>query len=285
MGRMATSVRKSRGRKVQPSAARSGDGAEVPADVHTHVRKVRGDVRPAKVSQRSRKKSRKHLRNSAPSPVAAESKGSLAGRVFDANEAPKFSKAQLARWNKRYPKHPDIFKLLEESHRLRKEYPAHSHLDEQQDKTLRHPWIAKSHVGSLPGPEPAVEDVLAYRQVFDSAAEMNELASLKVRIEELSKPAPTLEDQQRWQQTYIADECDRIKVMLLEKNLAYGSSFSHPLRIFSKACSEEQILVRIDDKLSRLSRGSNAGEDVVLDLIGYLVLLRVTRKHTPVTGP
>lgn len=76
----------------------------------------------------------------------------------------------------------------------------------------------------------------------------------------------------------IADECMRIASMLLEKNAAYGSSFSQPLRIMSKASAEEQILVRIDDKLSRLARGSAAGEDTVLDLIGYLVLLRVARR-------
>jgi hypothetical protein len=76
----------------------------------------------------------------------------------------------------------------------------------------------------------------------------------------------------------IAEECDALKAMLLEKNLAYGSSALRPLRVFSKASSVEQILVRIDDKLSRLSRGSAAGEDVELDLLGYLVLLRIARK-------
>lgn len=40
----------------------------------------------------------------------------------------------------------------------------------------------------------------------------------------------------------------------------------------------EQIRVRLDDKLSRLARGSAAGEDVELDLLGYLILLRVARK-------
>ena len=34
--------------------------------------------------------------------------------------------------------------------------------------------------------------------------------------------------------------------------------------------------MRIDDKLSRLARGTDyADEDTVLDLIGYLVLLRI----------
>lgn len=76
----------------------------------------------------------------------------------------------------------------------------------------------------------------------------------------------------------IAEECDAIKAMLLEKNAAYGDSAIRPVRIMSKASATEQILVRIDDKLSRIARGSAAGEDVILDLIGYLVLLRIAQR-------
>jgi hypothetical protein len=76
----------------------------------------------------------------------------------------------------------------------------------------------------------------------------------------------------------IATECDSIKEMLLEKNRAYGDSALRPLRVFSSAPAIEQIKVRIDDKLSRLSRGTASGEDVVLDLIGYLILLRVAER-------
>lgn len=79
-------------------------------------------------------------------------------------------------------------------------------------------------------------------------------------------------------QLLIAEECDALRDMLLEKNKAYGSSFSNPLRIFSKADVEEMINVRLDDKLSRLARGKAAGEDVELDLMGYLVLKRVLRR-------
>lgn len=75
----------------------------------------------------------------------------------------------------------------------------------------------------------------------------------------------------------IAIACDEIRDMLLEKNRAYGSSALAPVRIFSRASSVEQILVRLDDKLSRLARGKAAGEDVELDLLGYLILLRIAR--------
>jgi hypothetical protein len=76
----------------------------------------------------------------------------------------------------------------------------------------------------------------------------------------------------------IVNECDAIKAMLLEKNAAYGNSALNPLRVFSKADSAEQIKVRIDDKLSRLARGSAAGEDTIADLIGYLILLRIATR-------
>lgn len=79
-------------------------------------------------------------------------------------------------------------------------------------------------------------------------------------------------------QRLIAAECDELKAMLLAKNRAYGNSALRPLRIFSKADPIEQIKVRIDDKLSRVARGKAAGEDVTRDLVGYLVLLRVSRK-------
>lgn len=75
----------------------------------------------------------------------------------------------------------------------------------------------------------------------------------------------------------IAMVCDEVKDMLLQKNAAYGDSALQPLRIFSSASPIEQINVRIDDKLSRLARGSAAGEDTELDLIGYLILKRVAQ--------
>jgi len=76
----------------------------------------------------------------------------------------------------------------------------------------------------------------------------------------------------------IVDECLAVAKVLVEKNAAYGNSALEPVRIFSKSSPTEQLLVRLDDKLSRLARGSAAGEDVVLDLIGYLVLLRISMR-------
>lgn len=69
--------------------------------------------------------------------------------------------------------------------------------------------------------------------------------------------------------------CYRVWHMLDAKNRAYGNSALEPVRVFSRADSVEQIRVRLDDKLSRLARGTASGEDVVADLMGYLVLLKV----------
>jgi len=77
-------------------------------------------------------------------------------------------------------------------------------------------------------------------------------------------------------QRMIVEECDRIKVMLLQKNRKYGDSAIHPVRCFSRASPIEQINIRLDDKISRLMSGQeDEDEDVEDDLMGYLVLKRV----------
>lgn len=49
-------------------------------------------------------------------------------------------------------------------------------------------------------------------------------------------------------------------------------------RCFSKASAQEQILVRMDDKLSRIqNRQNDEDEDVFMDLAGYLILYLVAR--------
>jgi hypothetical protein len=74
----------------------------------------------------------------------------------------------------------------------------------------------------------------------------------------------------------ILEQCMALAAMLIEKNIAYGDSALDPVRVFSRGMdASAQILVRIDDKLSRIARGSAAGEDAVLDLLGYLVLYRI----------
>jgi len=79
-------------------------------------------------------------------------------------------------------------------------------------------------------------------------------------------------------ETKISGVCDDIKELLIHKNRKYGNSALKPCRVFSKSSAVEQLLVRIDDKLNRIMKGAGLlanDEDVVNDLIGYLVLLKI----------
>lgn len=78
----------------------------------------------------------------------------------------------------------------------------------------------------------------------------------------------------------ITQKCDDLKALLLEKNRGYGNSALDPVRIFSRACPVEQLLVRIDDKISRIARGqktANISENEAMDIAGYLVLLSIAQ--------
>lgn len=81
-------------------------------------------------------------------------------------------------------------------------------------------------------------------------------------------------------QLMIAATCDEVKEMLLEKNRKYGNSALNPLRLFSKADPIEQIRVRLDDKFSRLlNMPEDENEDVIKDIIGYLVIYKIQQKR------
>jgi hypothetical protein len=70
---------------------------------------------------------------------------------------------------------------------------------------------------------------------------------------------------------------DDIRDLLIAKNAKYGNSALEPLGVFSQLSVKEGLLIRIDDKLKRIKNGSleKDDEDVVNDLIGYLILLKI----------
>jgi hypothetical protein len=71
-----------------------------------------------------------------------------------------------------------------------------------------------------------------------------------------------------------------VKDMLVAKNRSYGDSALYPTRIFSKADTVEQLLVRIDDKLSRIQNGHDwPGDNEIDDMIGYLILLKIAKEN------
>lgn len=72
---------------------------------------------------------------------------------------------------------------------------------------------------------------------------------------------------------------DKIGDLLVSKNRSYGDSALNPIRVFSRADRLEQLSVRIDDKLSRIQRGTEfEDEDTERDLIGYLILRLIAKE-------
>lgn len=71
-----------------------------------------------------------------------------------------------------------------------------------------------------------------------------------------------------------------VENLLISKNIKYGDAALNPNQTFSKSDAVELIRVRIDDKLSRIrNRTNDEDEDPELDLLGYLVLLRIAKKR------
>jgi hypothetical protein len=79
----------------------------------------------------------------------------------------------------------------------------------------------------------------------------------------------------------VEEVLDSIEKMLIDKNRKYGNSALEPLGVFSQLSAKEGLLIRIDDKLKRIKNGSleKDDEDVVNDLIGYLVLLKISNNE------
>ena len=74
----------------------------------------------------------------------------------------------------------------------------------------------------------------------------------------------------------ILDQCLEIAEMLIKKNISYGNSALNPVRIFSKADPKEQLMVRLDDKLSRIKNyESFPGDNDIDDMTGYLILYKI----------
>ena len=79
----------------------------------------------------------------------------------------------------------------------------------------------------------------------------------------------------------ILVQCLEIATLLLQKNISYGNSALDPIKVFaSNVDAGKQIDIKIDDKLSRIKRGSEfQGDDTILDLTGYLVLKLIHEKR------
>ena len=134
----------------------------------------------------------------------------------------------------------DVKKTIDDYHKMAKD----NHLEEYVPSTLGN----KAHVGDNP-----------FEGLAKSSRKWKKMTNSQEEIEAV---------------------LEEVKKLLLAKNEQYGDSALSPNRIFSKASTDEQIKVRIDDKLNRLMLGNDSMEtddDIIKDLIGYLVLLLVSQ--------
>lgn len=79
----------------------------------------------------------------------------------------------------------------------------------------------------------------------------------------------------------ITEACDEIKEMLIEKNYQYRNSLHSTPPLFTDIDSITGIKARINDKLNRIKQTglTDATEDTLDDLIGYLIHLRIAYKN------
>lgn len=78
-------------------------------------------------------------------------------------------------------------------------------------------------------------------------------------------------------QDKIIEITEAMRDLLLYKNEKYGDSALHPKRIFHKGNAVSSILIRLDDKLSRVMENNDQLPRIndVVDIIGYCTLLLI----------
>jgi hypothetical protein len=130
-------------------------------------------------------------------------------------------------------------------------------------------WISR-HGSTKDGVEVSREDSMTVESMQDLITRECDALITKL-ISETSESVATA--------SLITDEVNKLKDLLIEKNAAYGNSAAEPVRIFSKLDPLAQLYIRMDDKLSRITKGVElAGEDAKWDLAGYLILERIIKR-------
>ena len=78
-------------------------------------------------------------------------------------------------------------------------------------------------------------------------------------------------------QQKITEITNAMRELLLYKNQKYGDSALHPKQIFYKGDAVSSILIRLDDKLSRVMENNEQLPRIndVADIIGYCTLLLI----------
>jgi hypothetical protein len=73
---------------------------------------------------------------------------------------------------------------------------------------------------------------------------------------------------------------DNFKEFLKEKNRRYGDSAINPIKIFSKVDASNSILIRLDDKLNRITNSSELRKNDISDIFGYIALYMISKEWT-----
>ena len=84
-------------------------------------------------------------------------------------------------------------------------------------------------------------------------------------------------------EVYLSD-ADKIKQvlenlnkLLQEKNKRYGNAALNPINLFNKFDASNSILIRLDDKLNRIKNSDELRKNDIIDIMGYLTLLCVSK--------
>ena len=79
-------------------------------------------------------------------------------------------------------------------------------------------------------------------------------------------------------QQKITELTEAIRDLLLYKNEKYGDSAINPKKIFYKGDARNAIMIRLDDKLSRIKANTADTPRIndVADIIGYCTLLLIS---------
>jgi hypothetical protein len=78
----------------------------------------------------------------------------------------------------------------------------------------------------------------------------------------------------------IMETFSNLSNLLVYKNTLYGNSGLQPINVFSKANAETGLLQRLDDKIARVQNSPELRKNDVADIIGYLVLICVSKGWT-----
>jgi len=76
-------------------------------------------------------------------------------------------------------------------------------------------------------------------------------------------------------QKKIQDICSALSELLIYKNQKYGNSALEPVNVFYKGNNTNSILIRLDDKISRVKNSKFLRVNDICDILGYLVLLLI----------